>query len=232
MARQLALNIRLKRWGGRREGAGRRNRSGTVNHMKRADVTSKTPLHLTMRLKEKLPTLRKKGLLKEFQKCVHGAKAHGLSVIHFSIQYNHIHLIAETRDNKALALGMRSLASRFGKIMRSHSHQTGFGSKGGSVFKGRYHLHALRTPLETRNALRYVLLNFSKHEKLIEHIDTYSSARFFKDWAKLLGKKFKDLIRSDTDFYSARATARDVEDWGLSKPQSWLARRGWMRAAA
>ncbi|MBI2605205.1 MAG: transposase [Deltaproteobacteria bacterium] len=200
--------------------------------MKRAEVTAKTPLHLTMRLKEKLPTLRRKFLLKEFQKCVHGAKAHGLSVIHFSIQYNHVHLIAETRDNKALALGMRSLASRFGKIIRSYSHQTGFGSKGGSVFKGRYHLHALRTPLETRNALRYVLLNFSKHEKLVEHVDEYSSARFFRNWTMLLGKKFKGPIRTDAHFYSVRATARDAEEWGLSHPRSWLASRGWMRAAA
>jgi hypothetical protein len=33
----------------------------------------------------------------------------------------------------------------------------------GPVFEDRYHAHVLRTPAEVRNALRYVLGNYSSH---------------------------------------------------------------------
>jgi len=207
-ARQLTLNL-PKSWGGKRRGAGRPNLSGTVNHMKRSQVSLKTPLHINMKLKERLPSLRRKELFREFKKSVELAKAQGFYVIHFSVQRDHIHLFAEAENNKTLGLGMRSLAGRFAKSVRQHVYlrskmsQVGESScpKKGSVFKGRYHLHVLKTPKETRNALEYVLLNQSKHLKLIEFMDFYSSARYFKYWPKLLGVRFKHLIKSDTEFY-------------------------------
>src|ERR1700683_3047337 len=98
-----------KGWGGKRSGAGRTNLSGQVNHMARPDISVKTPLHITLRLKEKLPSLRRKHLLKEFNESIKKAKKQGLYVIHFSIQSNHIHLFAEASSKSALALGMRAL---------------------------------------------------------------------------------------------------------------------------
>ena len=81
---------------------------------------------------------------------------------------------------------MRALAGRFAKIIRNYSYSRG-SEKTGSVFKGRYHLHVLKTPKEVRNALEYVLLNLSKHQKLIEYVDEFSSGKTFKEWQKLLG---------------------------------------------
>src|SRR5947209_3101860 len=86
-------------WGGKRIGSGRPNLSAQVNHMKRPFVNSNTPLHITLRLKERLPSIRNKSLFKEFQESVRRAKRHGLYIIHFSIQTNHIHLFCESGTN-------------------------------------------------------------------------------------------------------------------------------------
>jgi REP element-mobilizing transposase RayT len=214
-------------WGGKRPKAGRTNKTGTVNHMLRPKVTAKFPLHLTLKIKEGLPSIRKSFLLKEFKKSAKKAKSLGLYVLHFSIQQNHIHLFAEADGNNELALGMRSLAGRFAKIIRNYASKKGSDTKG-SVFKGRYHIHILKTPQETRNALEYVLLNLSKHQKLIEHIDRFSSGGSFIHWRKLLGARFRSLIKSDAEFYENHRT---MPEESLSLPKSWLARGGWMMTA-
>jgi putative transposase len=215
-------------WGGKRVGSGRPNLSGQINHMKRPVMNIKTPIHITLRLRECLPSIRKKRLLKEFKESVKRAKNFGLYVIHFSIQRNHIHLFCEGQSNKAVALGMRALAGRFAKIIRGYSYSNGYG-KTGSVFKGRYHLHVLKTPGEVRNALEYVLLNLSKHQKLIEYLDSFSSGSCFRQWPKLLGKRFESLIKAEAEFYAAQEGPSDLISV-LSVPQSWLAQTGWMKA--
>jgi REP element-mobilizing transposase RayT len=210
-----------KGWGGRRRGAGRPNRSRTVNHMKRAKIDEKKPAHITLHLKEKLTTLRRKDLLKAFARSANGANAYGLHVLHFSLQRNHFHMIIEVKNNGALADGMRSLAGRFGKAVRAVEGRTG------AVFAGRYHLHVLRTPREMKNALSYVLLNRARHTDLIDHLDPYSSARHFADWRALLGKRISGLLREELE----SAANCERPDLGLSPPGSWLASRGWIRAA-
>jgi len=253
MSKQLTFK-KTQGWGGHRRGAGRKNLSGTPNHMKRPKVTLKQPLHVTLRLKEKLPSLRNKSLFKEFKKSIACAKPMGLYVLHFSVQSNHIHLICEAKSNRTLALGMRSLAGRFAKIVRLHSQRRIQGTHGvhsthrgqrlhhstharskhsmseGSVFKGRYHLHVLRTPSETKRALEYVLLNLSRHQKRLEYIDAYSSAPTFQQWKKLLGQRFRFTLRSDADFYERYGPPKELLEV-LSTPRSWLAKSGWMRAS-
>ncbi len=217
---------RIGDWGGMRSGAGRPNLSSTVNHMARPKVNLKMPLHLNLKLKKELPSLRNRKLLKEFNKCLKGARELGLYVLHFSIQSNHIHLFAEAESNRALSRGMQGLAGRFAKIIRRHAQHKGYCNKG-SVFSGRYFMHVLRTPAETRNALEYVLLNTSKHLKLIEHIDEFSSGRTFQQWERLLGRRFKFLIKSDVDFFRK---SKNIAPTAVSPPRSWLSRAGWMKA--
>src|SRR5471030_3126443 len=133
-------------WGGKRSDSGRLNLSGQVNHMKRPEISLKTPLHITLRLKEKLPSIRNKNLFKEFKESVRRAKLQGLYIIHFSVQSSHIHLFCEGESQSAVALGMRSLAGRFAKFIRAYAAARTSCDKRGSVFKGRYYLHVLKTP--------------------------------------------------------------------------------------
>src|SRR6185312_1812920 len=108
----------------------------------------------------------------------------GLYIVHFSLLNNHLHMIVEAQNNKALGIGMRSFGCRLGKAIRKVTGGVG------SVFAGRYHLHVLKTPTEVKRALEYVLLNRNKHENLIEGIDEFSSATTFKLWRKPLKDKW------------------------------------------
>jgi putative transposase len=200
--------------------------------MARPEINLKTPLHINLKLIEGLPNLRRNALLEEFKESVKKAKAQGLYILHYSIQDDHIHLFAEAKSNTALAAGMRSLVGRFAKFVRKFAYNTSKSSKCkrlGSVFKGRYHLHVLKTPREVKNTLEYVLLNLSKHQKFIEYLDHFSSAQYFKDWKILLGTRFKGLIKSTVESIEGRSR-RDLEKV-ISEPQSWLATSGWLKAS-
>jgi REP element-mobilizing transposase RayT len=217
----------LRGWGGKRRGAGRPNKSGTVAHGKREDVNFKLPLILTLRLRKGLPNIRQVDILKLFQTCCGRVKHFDFHVLHFSIQSNHIHLIAEAKDNEALARGMQSLVSSFAKklkvLMRSWKKAV---SWEGSVFVGRYHLRKILSPTQMKNTLKYVLLNWVKHSEFIEHMDDFSSGRAFTRWKELLGRDFRLLIAME-----AKNPPHDPVKMGISPPRSWLAREGWMRAA-
>ena len=214
-AAQLSFE-KVNGWGGKRRGAGRRNRAGRVNHMKRPKVKYSTPLHLTLRLKKDLVNLRCGDVELAFETAAIKAKAFGLRIVHYSLQNNHVHLIVEAGDNDMLARGMRSFGSCFGKAVRKI-----VGGKGG-VFDGRFHLHVLKNPTEMRNALAYVLQNFSKHSKLLKHVDRYSSAPYFGDWRQLLGSRAGPIL-------SAMGKPPPLPEH-LSSPRSWLAQTGWMKA--
>lgn len=222
MATQLAF--KFKSWGGKRRGAGRPNRTKTVSHGARESITWRTPLHVTLKLCSGLPTLRHKPLLRELKRSSIQALKFQFRVVHFSMQSNHLHLIIEAKSNSALALGMRSLAGRFGKIVRRHAHRLGAKQKG-RVFLGRYHLRVIRSSRQMRNTLEYVLLNKAKHSKLVEHLDPFSSGRFFNDWRALLKARFRSLIQEEC----ASIPTEQLVPFG--QPRSWLCRVGWTKAS-
>ncbi len=128
-------------------------------------------------------------------------------VVHFSLQGEHLHLIVEADDNRALSEGMQGLSVRLAKglnrLMGRH----------GKVFADRFHAHVLRTPSEARNALAHVLLNHRSHMARIRKPagrsvpDPFSSAATFDGWQELRGEP-------------PRLTA---------PPRSWLLGTGWRR---
>jgi REP element-mobilizing transposase RayT len=156
---------------------------------------------------------------REFESCAKKAQKFGLTINHFAILKNHLHLIVEVSGNAALGRGMRSFAGRFARAVRKRMKIAG------PVFTGRYHLHVLKTPTEMKNALKYLFLNFARHSDLLDHVDEFCSAVFFHDLRGLLKGAANPLL------------ARQLARWGprgtppyLRPPASWLARAGWMRA--
>lgn len=203
---------KTKGWGGKRRGAGRKNKSATVNHMKREKIEQKFPVHITMRVKKGIISLRGPKMNKAFKASLLKAKKKGLAVVHYAIESNHVHLFAESESNESLRSGMSSFGSSFGKASRAAT-----GGRG-SVFQGRYHLRVLKTPRQTKNALAYVLMNHSKHEGSKPYPDDRSSARYFSDWKSLLGGNYRVLKAEETPEF-------------LSAARSWLGREGWRKAA-
>jgi len=95
-------------------------------------------------------------------------------------------MIVEATSARDLACGLKSLAARFARAVNRVFARVG------PVLADRCHVHVLRTPLEVRNAIAYVLLNARRHlakagRKLprIARIDPASSGRWFSGWCTL-----------------------------------------------
>jgi hypothetical protein len=86
----------------------------------------------------------------------------GFRLVHFSVQSNHLHLVAEAGDRHALALGMQGLLIRVAKALNK------LWARRGAVFFDRYHARILRTPREVRNAARtwLVRLGWRRHGRI------------------------------------------------------------------
>ncbi|MEQ1875291.1 MAG: transposase [Bdellovibrionia bacterium] len=193
--------------------------------MKRPSINRRYPLLITWRLKKGLPDIRDDRYLAAFNGAAANAKELGLRILHFSLESNHIHMIVEADGSARLADGMRSLGSSLGKRIRKLTNETKSRPTTGSVFAGRYHVRVLRTPSETKNALEYVLINRAKHMKFVEHIDIYSSGYYFRDWKKLLGKRYRHVLQEQ--FEESEIPEPNA---ALSPPKSWLAQVGWQKA--
>jgi putative transposase len=170
--KQLAMKFRS--WGGKRRGAGRKPKGARpgVPHVMRKQPR-RAPAHVTMRVGGGRPSLRSPrsfGAIKEaFRK---GKERFGLSVIHFSVQGNHVHLIVESDDALALERGMKGLAVRLARGLNKAQGLRG------QVFPDRFHSRALKSPREVAYAIRYVLGNQMKHglAPWDGRTDPYSSA--------------------------------------------------------
>jgi REP element-mobilizing transposase RayT len=132
-------------------------------------------------------------------------------VIHFSVQRDHLHFILEAASKRDLASAMKSLAARVARAVQRVFRCTG------AVLLGRYHVHALRTPREVRNALAYVLLNARKHWMQRQgcappaKIDEASSGAWFSGWTRRVHPLFSR------------------EPPPVAEPRTWLLRVGWRR---
>ena len=80
-----------------------------------------------------------------------------MSVVHFSVQGNHLHLIVEAEGKEALSKSMKGLAVRIAVGLNQLI------GRRGTVFADRYHAHVMESPREVANTVRYVLQNYRKH---------------------------------------------------------------------
>ncbi|HKA88046.1 MAG TPA: transposase [Haliangiales bacterium] len=168
----------------RRRRRGRPPKPGSgVPHLPRS-VHARFPLHVTLRVKQHVWQLRSRRCFRVLERAFRAAAARfDTRIAQFSVQWNHIHVVVETRDARALARAVQGMAIRMAKGLNRV-----MGRKG-TVFADRYHSRALRTPTEVRKALVYVLGNARKHLAALGYklspsfLDEYSSAAWFDGWA-------------------------------------------------
>ena len=189
MARTLQLSLPAPRtWGGRRAGAGRKLTPGcrlSVPHRPRPTHTAAHPVHVTLRSGPAVRCLRSNRAFPAVRRALYVASRGNFRIIHFTVQDDHLHLIVEADDTRALSRGMRGLAIR---VARAVNRALG---RRGAVWGDRFHARALTTPRAVRNALVYVLMNRRKHRAGERGLDPCSSAPWFRGWrepvATLLG---------------------------------------------
>jgi len=197
--------------GGRRPGAGRPKTGRAIGlpHRARPYHDRHYPAHVTWRLVEGLPSMRRFALARVVGQTIraitesHARRQTSFRITHFSIQSNHLHLIVEAGGKIALSKGLRGLGTW---LARRVNERLG---RRGRVVADRYHLRELTTPRAVRNAIVYVLQNHLHHRRSGYFVDECSSARWFAGWAVPL---------PPPDSPSPVAEAR-----------TWLGGRGWLR---
>lgn len=149
-----------------------------------------------------------------------GAERFGMRVVHFAVLRDHVHLVVEASDKRALSRAMQGLGIRLAKAVNR-------GERSGKVFRDRYHATALESPRRVRNAIAYVLLNARRHAakhgqvSRAGSIDPCSSAYWFDGWSR--------------DVEPLRRRARDDLDFPTEPPiataHTWLLTIGWRRSS-
>src|SRR5262245_5213471 len=208
MVRPVQLSLPTPcRWDGRRRGAGRKRAPGSrpgVPHRSRPAHVAAHAVHVTLRAVEALRCLRSCRVFPAVRCAIAAASRADFRVVEFSVQGDHVHLIAEAAHGRALSGGIRGLAIRLARaVNRSLARR-------GRVFADRYHCRSLTTPRAVRHALVYVLMNIRKHSDIGPELDPCSSAAWFTGWR------------------SPRMVAA-IGPPPVRVARTWLARIGWRR---
>ena len=202
---QLVLSYRTH--GGAREGAGRpRSKDAGVPHVARPKLSGREPVLVTLKVREGLASLRVRRVLRAVLGGLVAAKERfGVRLVQYSVQSDHVHLVAEAQSKHALS---RAMKGRGVRLARAINRVLG---RKGTVLAERYHERVLTTPRQVRNALAYVLCNGKKHGHAPARsgwLDPCSSAASFDGWSR-------------------RVSGEEAPP--LSEPRTWLLRLGWRK---
>ncbi len=202
---QMQLPFRVH--GGARKGAGRKPKGDVagMSHGTRETFPARYPVHVSMKVVKGLPSLRSRRLFRVVRDAIAGGSDRlGVRICQFSVQTNHLHLVVEANGKGDLARGMQGLSIRIAKAIQRAL------CRAGSIFADRYFSRILRTPLEVKRALAYVLENARKHGSILNGIDPCSSGAWFDRWNRR-GHDSADM--------------RDGS-W-IPQARTWLLRSGW-----
>ena len=140
-------------------------------------------------------------------------------VVHFSVQWDHVHLVVEASDRRALSSGVMSVAIRIARYVNE------LVGRRGRFWADRWHGRELESPREVRSALVYVLANFRKHARaaLSPGIDAFSSAVRFDGFRGTA--RGASLPRAGPAFHDA------LEPFvAVATAKTWLGATGWRRS--
>jgi REP element-mobilizing transposase RayT len=220
---QQAFEFRT--WGGKRKGAGRKqvNERKSQPHRVRPEITSRMAMLVTLRVVPNVRRMRRMDAYKALRKALLVVLARtDFRIVHHSIQGNHIHLVVEAEDKRALARGMQAFQASAARRLNQVDIDDNGKVRTGQVFVDRYHLDVVTTPTHARHTLAYVLNDWRRHKEdrapgtRTWSLDKYSSAISFTGWAER-----SEWIMPD-----------DYEPLPVSSPQSWLLREGWKLGGA
>lgn len=177
-----------------------------MSHDRRPELDPRHPVHVTLRVVRGLPNLRAKRQYAVVRGALEaGAQRFGFTLVHFSVQGNHLHLLCEAEDKRALARGLKGLQVRIARRVNARL------GRRGRFFADRYHAHVLSTPKEVRHALAYVLNNARKH---------------MRQRGKAAPTRWVDPCSTAKRFFSDRADGVGINR-GLRRARTWLLNVGW-----
>jgi len=171
--------------GGRRPGAGRPRKPNQHDapHRRRPSLSPSHPVHVVLRTTAWTPRLRCGTTYRALRRVlVRYLGRADFRVVHLSIQSNHLHLLVEAADRRALTRGMQSFAINAARAIQRAP---------GKVFAYRYHATQIDSARQARHTLAYVLNNWRKHREdgrsaktLAAKLDPYASGLAFTGWSQ------------------------------------------------
>jgi REP element-mobilizing transposase RayT len=197
-------------------------------HRARPLHQARHPVHVTLRSafrplrsQHVFPTLR------IALACANRRAPNRFRIVHFSVQYDHLHLLVEASDKRTLSSGVRGVSIRIARYVN------GLLGRKGRLWADRWFGRELTTPRQVRTALVYVLANFRKHarKRPPRGIDPFSSGAWFDGfrgyrpeqarvpWA---GRAPPPFSRSETD-------AARHREWLVRPARTRLAGLVWRR---
>ncbi len=222
--------------GGKRKGAGR-PKSGvraSERHKVRAKVSAYEPVHIVLRARPEVGSLRTHDVFRAIKEASFAAFAHdaralekssatavakktdrAFHIVHMSIQRSHIHLIVEASDRMTLARGVQAFS------ISAARHINAALGRSGSVFADRYFARPLKTPTQVRNCIAYVLNNWRHHRESPRSVrgtwvvDPYSTGSQFDGWKETEGQQLR--------------VANGYDGPMVWWPKTWLLREGWRK---
>ncbi len=210
--------------GGKRRGAGRpkRGEHASEKHQRRQRFKSHQPQHVAVRASKAVGRLRKRHLYMAVREAMITAfRRADFRIVHASIQANHIHLIVEANDWRALARGMQGFQISAARHINAELSKRCGRRRTGSVFPDRYHTETITNRRQARHSLAYVLNNWRRHKEdrapmaRSWKIDPFSSGDSFDGWREL---EHSHVLWKTRDTYKA------LPVW---RPKTWLLRVGW-----
>ena len=224
--RPVKLDKNGQRRGGARKGAGRPRKPGRrpAPHRKRPEINKRHAHHVTLRVLGRVGWLRRLDMYDAIRVALAGPV--GLAdfrIVHYSVQNDHIHLLCEAENRKALRAGVASFEISAAKRINAILTRRRKTKHAGQVFADRYHVESISSPTQVRNCLAYVMNNWRKHgcDKrepgfVGGRLDPYSSAVLFPGWKE----------RTRKCFHFAPGFPFPI----TSRPQTWLLLAGWKLA--
>lgn len=224
--RKVEQQALFKQRGGERRGAGRKPKGARAggSHKKRPELKARNPVHVVLRVVRDVGNLRRRETYHAIRKATEVVAGRDeFRIVHVSIQANHIHLMIEATDQRALSRNMKGFQVSAARNINAVI-QVGDGPRRGPVFPDRFHASIITTPKQARHTLAYLLLNWRRHGEDRTDvgrgwtIDWYSSAASFTGWVEYY----------EADF--PRQGPPGHIPLRVAAPQSWLLREGWKRS--
>jgi REP element-mobilizing transposase RayT len=175
-----------------------------IRHISREKISKPSALHLTIKVRENKADIKNKRILKALHHAIKRARLQNMKVLHYTLEYNHLHILVEVSNNKILHKGMQALGISLSKAINKIKNLKG------TVYKHRYHFRKLNSRREMKNALLYIFKNGMKHKRACSLIDPYNS--FVAE--KRISADMQNTILSSRFLSNLKAELKNILDIG------------------
>jgi hypothetical protein len=166
--KKIRRNTQLKLTNPKRAGRPAKHDRNT-RHIRRDRIHKLTSLHITIKVRQNKADIKSKRILKALHHAIMRGRLKGMKVIHYTLEYNHVHLLVEAHCHKIMHKGMQAFGISIAKAINKIKITKG------TVYKHRYHLRKINSPRELKNVLHYIFHNGIHHKRAFSILDPYNS---------------------------------------------------------